>query len=125
MLLVLTITLAALAAINAIFVTQATAADARHTSALTRALGATADQLAAALCLAQLIPAVPAVLLGIPAGIVLVESVSHGAVITVPPAWWLVTMAAGLLAALAVLTMIPARAGSRLPVAEILQSESG
>ncbi|MGO8958348.1 MAG: FtsX-like permease family protein [Streptosporangiaceae bacterium] len=123
-LLVLTITLAALAAVNAIFVTQATAADARHSSALTRALGATADQIAGALCLAQLIPAVPAVLLGIPAGIALVESVSHGATITVPPAWWLAAMAVGMLAALAVLTVIPARAGSRLPVAEILQSET-
>ncbi len=122
-LLVLTITLAALAAVTAIFVTQATAADARHSSALTRALGATPDQIAAALCLAQLIPAAPAVLLGMPAGIVLVESVRHGATTTVPPAWWLAAMAVGMLAALAVLTVIPARAGSRLPVAEILQAD--
>jgi len=123
-LLVLTVTLAALAAVNAVFVTQATAADARHSSALARALGATADQLAAALCLAQLIPAVPAVLLGIPAGIALVESVSHGGTTTVPPAWWLAAMVAGTLTALAMLTVIPARASSRRPVAEILQSES-
>ena len=123
-LLVLTVMLAALAAVNAIFVTQATAADARHSSALTRALGATTGQVAAALCLAQLIPAVPAALLGIPAGIALVQSVSHGAATTIPPAWWLVLMVAGTLIALALLTMIPARASSRLPVAEILQSET-
>ncbi len=123
-LLVLTVTLAALAAVNAIFVTQAAAADARHSSALTRALGATADQVAAALCVAQLIPAVPAVLLGIPAGVALVRVVSHGATVTVPPAWWLAVMVAGTLAALAVLTVIPARMSSRLAVAEILQAES-
>jgi hypothetical protein len=40
-LLVITITLVALAAVNAIFITWATALDARHASALARALGAT------------------------------------------------------------------------------------
>jgi putative ABC transport system permease protein len=123
-LLVLTVTLATLAAVNAVFITQATAADARHSSALARALGATADQIAAALSLAQLIPALPAVLLGIPAGIALVKAVSHGGSTTVPPAWWLVAMVAGTLFALAVLTVIPARASSRRSVAEVLQSES-
>jgi putative ABC transport system permease protein len=123
-LLMLTVTLAVLAAVNAIFITQATAADARHSSALARALGATADQVAAALSLAQLIPALPAVLLGIPAGIGLVKAVSHGGTTTVPPAWWLVAMVAGTLAVLAVLTVIPARASSRRSVADLLQSES-
>jgi putative ABC transport system permease protein len=123
-LLVLTVTLATLAAVNAVFITQATAADARHSSALARALGATTDQIAGALSLAQLIPALPAVLLGIPAGIALVKAVSHGGSTTVPPAWWLVAMVAGTLFALAVLTVIPARASSRRSVAEVLQSES-
>ena len=41
MLLVITITLVVLAAVNAIFITWATALDARHSSALARALGAT------------------------------------------------------------------------------------
>ena len=40
-LLVFTVTLVALAAMNAIFVTWATVLDARHSSALARALGAT------------------------------------------------------------------------------------
>jgi putative ABC transport system permease protein len=77
-----------------------------------------------AIVVTQAIPAVPAVLLGIPAGIGLVKEVSHGASVTVPPAWWLVLMVAGTLAALVALTAIPARASSRQPVAEILQAES-
>jgi putative ABC transport system permease protein len=123
-LLVLTVTLVALAAVNAIFITLAMAAEARHSSALARALGATADQLAISLSLAQLIPALPAVLLGIPAGIALVKAVSHGGTTTVPPAWWLAAMVAGTLAALALLTVLAARAGGRQSVAEILQAES-
>ncbi len=122
--LVLTVTLAALAAVNAIVITQATVLEARHTSALARALGATTNQIATALCLAQLIPALPAVLLGIPAGIGLVKPVSHGSATTIPPAWWLAAMVAGTLAALATLTIIPARAGSRRSPAETLQAES-
>jgi putative ABC transport system permease protein len=125
-LLVLTITLAALAAINVVFITQATAVDARHSSALSRALGATPDQVAGALIMAQLIPAVPGMLFGIPAGLGLVAAVAHGAgsTLPVPPAWWLTVMVVGLLGVLAVLAAIPARAGARRSPAEILQSES-
>ncbi len=123
-LLVLTVTLAALAAVNAIVTTQATVVEARHASALARALGATTNQIAAALCLAQLIPALPALLLGIPAGIGLVKAVSHGSATTIPPVWWLAAMVAGTLTALAVLTIIPARAGSRRSPAEALQAGS-
>ena len=123
-LLVLTITLAALAAINAIVITQATAADARHSSSLARALGASPDQIAAALSVAQLVPALPGALLGIPAGLGLVKLVSHGGTMTVPPTWWLAAIVAGLLAGLAVLTAIPARIDARRSPAEILQSET-
>jgi putative ABC transport system permease protein len=122
-LLVLTITLAALAAINAICITQATAVEARHSSALARALGASPGQVAAALSVAQLIPGLPGVLLGIPAGVGLVLAVAHGEQIAVPPAWWLVIMVAGLLLALAALTAVPARASARRSAAEILQAE--
>jgi putative ABC transport system permease protein len=123
-LLVLTVTLAALAAINAVFITHATAVEARHSAALARALGAAPDQIAAALAVAQLIPALPGVLLGIPAGIGLVAAVAHGGVTAIPPAWWLVMMVAGVLAGLTVLTAIPARASARRSSAEILQAES-
>jgi putative ABC transport system permease protein len=123
-LLVLTVMLAALAAVNAIFITHSTAVDARQASALARALGASPRQLAAALSVTQLIPAVPGTLLGIPLGLGLVAAVGHGGTgLPVPPAWWLALMVAGLLAALAALTAIPARAGARRPPAEILQGE--
>jgi putative ABC transport system permease protein len=125
-LLVLTVTLAALAAINAIFITQSTAVDARQSSALVRALGASPRQVATALSVTQLIPAVPGALIGIPVGLGLVAAVGHGemASIPVPPAWWLSLMVVGLLAALALLTAVPARAGARRSPAEILQAES-
>ena len=123
-LLVLTVTLGALAAVNALFITQATAVDARHTAALARALGASRRQAAAALVAAQLISAVPGALLGIPAGIGLVRAVAHGGTTMVPPAWWLAAMVAGILAGLAVLTAIPARVSARRAPGEILAAES-
>jgi putative ABC transport system permease protein len=123
-LLVLTVMLVVLAAVNALFITQVTAVDARHSGGLVRALGATNQQFAAALSAAQLIPAVPGVLVGIPAGIALVGAVAHGGTTTVPPAWWLAGMAVGVLAALAGLVAIPALAAARRPPAEILQAES-
>ena len=46
-LLVITVTLVALAAVNAIFITWATALDTKHSSALARALGATPQQVSA------------------------------------------------------------------------------
>jgi putative ABC transport system permease protein len=125
-LLVLTLMLIALAAINAVFITQATAADARHSFALSRALGARPNQVAAALSVTQLIPALPGALLGIPLGFGLVKAVGHGGTsnMPLPPAWWLVLMVAGLLVLLAGLTAGPARAGARRSPAEILQAES-
>ena len=56
-LLVITITLVALAAVNTVFITWATALDGRHASALARALGATPQQVSAALSAAQVLPA--------------------------------------------------------------------
>lgn len=123
-LLVLTITLAALAAVNAVFITRATAVESRYASAQARALGASPEQVAAALCGAQLIPALPGALLGIPAGLALVAAVSHGANIPVPPAWWLACMVVGLLIGLALLTAVPAVASARQSPADILQSET-
>jgi putative ABC transport system permease protein len=123
-LLVLTVMLVVLAAVNALFITQVTAVDARHSGGLVRALGATNEQFAAALCAAQLIPAVPGVLVGIPAGIGLVGAVAHGGTTTVPPAWWLAAMAAGVLVALCALVAVPARVAARRSPAEILGAES-
>jgi putative ABC transport system permease protein len=41
-----------------------------------------------------------------------------------PPAWRLVTAAAGIVLAIAAITAIPARIAARPPVAEVLSSEA-
>ena len=71
----ITITLVALAAVNAIVITWATALDARHASALARALGATPQQVSAGLSAAQVLPALVGAILGIPGGIALFAAV--------------------------------------------------
>ena len=58
-------TLVAFAAVNAIFITWATALDARHASALARALGATAREVGAGLSAAQVLPALAGAILGV------------------------------------------------------------
>jgi putative ABC transport system permease protein len=78
----------------------------------------------AGLSAAQLLPALPGAVLGIPAGIGLVTAVSHGGALVIPPAWQLLGFVLGVLLVLAGLTAIPARIGARRPVAEILQSET-
>jgi putative ABC transport system permease protein len=121
-LLLITITLAALAAVNAIFITWATALDARHSSALARALGATPQQVSAGLSAAQVLPALVGAILGIPGGLALILAVDPDAT-TLPPLWQLLAVVPGSVLVVAVLTALPARLGARRPVAEILRSE--
>jgi ABC-type lipoprotein release transport system permease subunit len=121
-LLVITVMLVALAAVNAIFITWATALDARHSLALARALGATPREVSAGLSAAQVLPAFTGAVLGIPAGIGLYMAVVPDEA-PIPPLWWLLAVVAGTVLVVAVLTTIPARLGARRPVAEILQSE--
>jgi hypothetical protein len=122
-LLVLTIILLTLAALNAVVTAWTTMLDTRHPAALARALGATPRNVAAGLTAAQLLPAVPGVLLGIPLGIGLFAAADHGGLITLPPAWWLAAAVLATLAAVAGLAAVPARVGARRPAAEILQAE--
>jgi putative ABC transport system permease protein len=68
---VLAAVLVVLAAINGIFTTWALVIDAQRSTALARALGATPRQIIAALTTAQLLPALVAALIGIPAGVAL------------------------------------------------------
>ena len=121
-LLVITITLVALAAVNAIFITWATALDARHSSALSRALGATPQQVSAGLSAAQVLPALTGALLGIPGGIGLITAVDPDGT-TLPPLWQLLAVVPGTVLVVAALTAIPARIGARRPAAEVLRSE--
>jgi ABC-type lipoprotein release transport system permease subunit len=124
MLLVITVVLVALAVLNVIFTSWATVLDARRASALTRALGATPQQVSAGLSAAQVLPALPGAILGIPLGIGLFAAANGAGVVTVPPVSWLVGAVLGTLLAVAGLTTIPARIGARRPAAEILQSET-
>ncbi len=98
--------------------------DTRRFSAVVRSLGATPEQTVAGVSLTQLLPALAGGLLGIPAGTALYRAVQQGGPVGSPPAWWLLAMVAGMLLAVAGLTVIPARIGARRPVAEILQAET-
>ena len=112
----ITTTLGLLAAVNAIFIAWATALDARHASALARALGATPQQVSAGLSAAQVLPALAGAILGIPGGIGLVAVVDPDA-ITLPPLWQLLAVVLGTVVVIAALTAIPARIGARRPAA--------
>ena len=120
-LLVITVMLIALAAVNAIFITWATAADARRSSALARALGATPQQVSFGLSAAGVLPAFAGAVLGVPGGIGLLTAVDGTTAI--PPLGQLLAVAAGTVLAVVALTTIPARLGARRPIAEILRSE--
>jgi putative ABC transport system permease protein len=124
MLLVLTVVLVTLAVLNAVFTAWATVLDSRQASALTRALGATPRQVTAGVAAAQVLPALPGALLGIPLGVGLFAAANHGNVVTVPPAWWLAAAVLGTLVVVAALTVIPARIGARRPAAAVLAAES-
>ncbi len=119
----ITLVLVILAAINAVFIASTTAADARRALAIARALGATRSQISASIIAAELLPALPASILGIPAGIALVHAVGHGTRQTTPPTLWLLGAVACTLIAIAVLTLIPARLSARRPIAGVLQAE--
>jgi putative ABC transport system permease protein len=123
---VLTITPLTLAALNAIVTAWTTMLDTRHPAAVARALGATPRNVAAGLTAAQLLPALPGTLLGIPLGLGLFAAADHGGLLllTVPPAWWLAVAVLAVLAVVAGLAAIPARIGARRPAAEILQAET-
>jgi putative ABC transport system permease protein len=123
-LLIVTVMLAALAAVNAIFIARATVQDSRHTSAVTRALGATPQQVTIGLSAAQVLPALAGAIAGIPGGIGLFAVAKQGGESATPPVWWLIAVVLVTVIAVAGLTAIPARIGARRPVAEILQSET-
>jgi ABC-type lipoprotein release transport system permease subunit len=122
-LLVITVSLVTLAAVNAIVVTWATALDARHSSALARALGATPQQVSTGLSAAQVLPALVGAVLGIPGGLALFAALGGGGDGAGPPLWQLLAVVPVTVLVVAALTAIPARLGARRPVAEILQSE--
>ena len=124
--LVVTVILVVLATINTIFITQATVLDAQRPSALARAFGATPYQVSAGLTAAQLIPALLGGILSVPAGISLYRvaaRVAGGAPNANLPASWMAAVIVGTVVVVAALTLFPARAGARRPVAAVLRSD--
>jgi ABC-type lipoprotein release transport system permease subunit len=123
-LLVITVTLVALAAVNAVFVTWATALDAKHGSALARALGATPQQVSAGLSVAQVFPALVGAVIGIAGGLALFAATGGGGDgVTGPPLGQLLAVVPVTMLVVAALTTIPARLGARRPTAQTLQAE--
>jgi putative ABC transport system permease protein len=125
MLLVLTVALVALAVLNAVFTAWAAALDARRSSALARALGATPQQVSGGLAAAQALPALAGALVGIPLGILLFKAANGSGQTVVPSAAWLATLVVATLVGVVLLTSIPARIAGRRPSTEVLQSETG
>jgi putative ABC transport system permease protein len=125
MLTVLTIVLISLSALNAVCSSWATVLDTRRPAALSRALGASPRQVTAGLAAAQVIPAVPGAILGVPVGIALFAVASHTGRVTVPAAAWIAAAVVATLVVVGLLAAIPARIGARRPVSPILQSETG
>ncbi|MEQ4301961.1 FtsX-like permease family protein [Plantactinospora sp. B6F1] len=120
-LLVATLVLCLLALINAVVSTWTAVLDARQPLAVARTLGATPAQAGVGLAVAQLLPAVPGVVAGIPAGLGLVTFVSRVEV-RYPPNSWLLATALGVLLAIAALTAIPAMLATRRTVVDTLQA---
>src|SRR6516162_11338265 len=124
--LVVTVMLVVLATVNTIFITQATVLDAQRPSALARAFGATPNQVSAGLTVAQLIPALLGGILSVPAGTSLFRvaaQVAGGAPSANLPVSWMAAVIVGTVVVVTALTLFPARAGSRRPVAAVLRSD--
>jgi predicted lysophospholipase L1 biosynthesis ABC-type transport system permease subunit len=121
---VLTVVLVALAAVNVVIAGWATAVDARQPSAVTRALGGTRGQVSVGLSLAQVLPAVPGAVLGMPVGVLLFAVANGTGQVLVPPASWLTALFFGTLAAVAALTFVPSLMTARSAVAPLLQAEA-
>jgi putative ABC transport system permease protein len=119
-LLAVTLALVALSALNTVLLGWSTAVQARRALTITRTLGATPGQVVTALCVAQLLPAVPAVAAGIPAGLGLYWF--FGTQVT-PPAAWLLTATLATLLAVGALTALPAWAHTRKPAGRVLNAE--
>jgi hypothetical protein len=120
----LTVVLITLAAVNAIVTGWATALDARRSLAVARVLGGTPQQVSAGLSAAQVLPALPGSLLGVPLGIGLFAVTNGTGGVSVPAVSWLAAVVLGTLVAVAALTAVPAVLGARQPAVLILRSEA-
>jgi putative ABC transport system permease protein len=125
-LLVWTVILLSLTAVNAIVITWATVLDNRRSSALTRALGATPGEVSTALAAAQVVPALLGAILGVfPLGFALFYGINaivggDSSKATFPSLWQNVVLVLVSVFVVAALTTVPARLGGRRPVTETL-----
>jgi putative ABC transport system permease protein len=124
-LLVITVTLVVLAAINVVFITWSTAMDSRRSLAVARALGASPRQVSESVAAAQVIPAIPGALLGIPTGLALYALVKSTTPMVVPTTWSLVTIVVAAILAVMGLSALPARISAHRSVVNVLQAELG
>jgi predicted lysophospholipase L1 biosynthesis ABC-type transport system permease subunit len=119
---VITGMLVALAVVNTIVITWASALDSRHSSAVARALGATSQQVRAALSAAQLIPAVVGAILGMAGGLALVAAVRGDAAVS-PPLGQLLAVVPVTVLVVSALSSVAGHLGTRRTIADVLQAE--
>ncbi|PJM95281.1 ABC transporter permease [Streptomyces sp. CB01373] len=119
-LLAVTLAMVALSTLNTVLLGWSTAVQARRALTIARTLGATPGQIVSALCVAQLLPAVPGVAAGVPAGLGLYWL--FGTQVT-PPGSWLLTAVLVILLAVGALTALPAWVHTRSPAGRALNAE--
>ena len=120
---IVAVMLVVLAAANIVFIVRSTIQDTRHSSAITRALGATPEQVAASLSLSQVAPSFVGAVLGIAGGYGMFTEANQGGSIVFPAAWTFLVAVVITVVAVAGITAIPARLGGRVPVVGVLQSD--
>lgn len=120
-LLAVTFALVALSTLNTVLLSWGTAVQARRALTITRTLGTTPGQIVAAHCVTQLLPAVPGVAAGVPAGLGLYWFFATS---VTPPGSWLLTAVLAILLAVAALTALPAWIHTREPAGRVLTMET-
>jgi putative ABC transport system permease protein len=120
-LMAVTLALGTLSVLNTLVLGWSAAAQARRTLTVVRTLGATPGQVVVALCVTQVLAALPGLALGIPGGLVLYWSVSIE--MNLPPTKWLITAAGCILLAIAATTALPAWAHTRSSTGSVLKAD--
>ncbi|MFF4986244.1 FtsX-like permease family protein [Streptosporangium saharense] len=117
-----TVLLIAVAVVNTLTFTWTTAMEARANMAIARTLGATPGQITMGLSAAQLLPALPGAVIGVPLGVGLLSLFAARNSVG-PPSLWLLGVLLATLLVTAALTALPARLAARRPVAQTLSAE--
>lgn len=117
------VTLGLLAAVNTMVLTWSVGLDARHPLAIARTLGATPGQITAGLCVAQVLPALPGVVVGSPIGLLLYLVFSPPST-TMPSTGSLLTALLAILLGTAAFAAVPAWLHTRRPATDVLSAET-